>query len=298
MKMFSGSAHPKLAKEIAGELKTDLGKIKISKFPNAEKRIYVLEEVKNESVFIIQSTITDEDVIELCLMTDAVKRKGAKKVIAVTPWFGYSPQDKVFRLGEPLSAKVMAQILEVSGVDEILMVDPHTSKIKGFFTIPVVILSALKVFSFLFKKKIIKNHVVVALDLGDVERSLEFAGKLNLPLVLLQKTPRDRETGKVEFLGIKGKVTNKNVLIFDDYVSTGQTLIKAATFLKKEEAKEITACVSHCFSIEGLPEKLEKSLIDKFFVTNTLPIERESKFSKLKIVSIASWIAKAMEEMI
>lgn len=298
MKIFSGSAHPKLAKEIAKELKTNLGKIEISKFPNGEKRIHILEAVKNETCFIIQPTITDEDIIELFLIADAIKRKGAKKVAAVTPWFGYSAQDEVFRSGEPLSTKVMARIFESSGVDEILIVDPHSGKIKGFFTIPVIILSALEIFSSLFKKKALKNHVVVALDLGDIERSLKFAKKLNLPLVLLQKTPRDIESGRVEFLGIKGKVANKNVLLFDDFISTGQTLIKSAKFLKGKGVKEITACVTHYFSVKGLPKRLNESLINDIFVTDTLPTANKRKFSKLKVISIASMIAKAMKKVI
>ena len=292
MKIFPGSAHPKLAKEVARELKTDLGKIEIGQFPNGEKRIHVLEEVSNETAFIVQPTITDKDMIELCLMADAVKRKGAKKAVAVIPWFGYSAQDDVFLEGEPLSAKVMAQVLEASGIDEAVIFEPHSSKIENFFAIPLILLSALETFASLFKKKVLKDLVVVALDLGAMERSLKMAKELNLPLVLLQKTPRDARTGKIEFLGIKGKAKNKNVLLFDDFVSTGQTLIKAAAFLKKEGAKKITACVTHYLAVKGLPEKLQKSLIDKFFVTNTLPIAKERKFSKLKIISIASLIAK------
>lgn len=298
MKIFAGSAHPQLAKKVCRELKTDLGKIEISRFPNGEKRIRILEKVKNEIVFIIQPTITDEDIVEFCLMVDAAGRLGAKKIVAIVPWFGYGAQDDVFRSGEPLSAKVIAQILETSGVDEVMIVDPHAKKIESFFTIPVTLLSALQSFSSVLKKQSLKDFLAVALDLGAMERSLRLAETLNLPLVLLQKTPRDRATGEIEFLGIKGKVKNKKVLLFDDFVSTGQTLIKAAKFLKKEGAKEIVACVSHYLSVKGLAKKLEQSLIDKIFVTNTLPISSQRKFRKLKIVSIAPLLAKTMEKML
>jgi len=298
MKIFSGSAHPKLAKEIAKELKVKLGEIKISQFPNGEKRIRITEEVKDENVLIIQPTITNETIIEFCLIVDAAKRQKAKNVAAITPWFGYSAQDDVFRPGEPLSARVMAKILEACGVDEVMIVDPHSSKIESFFSIPVFLISSLKLFTSLFKKKALNDFVVVALDLGAMERSLKFARELNLPLVLLQKTPRDRQTGEIGFLGIKGKVANKKVLFFDDFVSTGQTLVKAAEFLKKEGAKEITACVTHYLPVEGLPERLQKSLINKIFMTNTLPVTKERKFSKLKIISIAPLLAKAIKDLL
>lgn len=297
MKILSGSAHPKLAKEIAKELKTKLGEIEISKFSNGEKRIWIKEEIANKAVFVIQPTITDEDIIELCLIVDAAKRRGVKKIIAVTPWFGYSAQDDVFREGEPLSAKVVIGILEASGIDEFILVNPHSKKILSFFSVPAMHLSALEIFVSLFKKRNLSDFVVVSLDLGAMERSLRFSKKLNLPLVLLQKTPRNRQTGEIDFLGIKGKVAGKNVLIFDDFVSTGGTLVKAASFLKEKKAGEIIACVTHYLSVKGLPERLQESTIDKIFVTDTLPISKERRFSKLKVVSIASLIAKEIRNV-
>lgn len=296
--LLSGSAHPYLAKEIAQKLKIGLGEIEISQFANGERKVWIKEEITDKPVFIIQPTIADNDIIELCLITDAAKQKEAKRVIGVIPWFSYSAQDDVFREGEPLSAKVIVKILEASGIDEVMVVDPHSRKFVSFFIIPVVILSALQVFASLFKKKSLKNFIVATLDLGAMERSLKFAQSLGLPLVFLQKTPRDRQTGKIEFLGIKGKVVDKNVLLFDDFVSTGQTLIKAAKFLKKEGAKTVTACVTHYLPVEGLPERLKKSPIDKIFVSNTLPILKERKFAKLEIVSIAPLLANAIKNLL
>lgn len=297
MKIFCGSAHPQLGEEIAKERKTDLGKIEISLFPNGEKRVWIREEVGEEIVFIIQPTITDSDIIELSLLTDAAKRKGAKKIVAITPWFGYGAQDEVFREGEPLSAKVLIKVLEASGIDELILVDPHSKKILSFFSILVFDLSALGIFASVFKKKNLKDFIVVSLDLGAIERSLRLTKRLHLPLVLLQKT-RKRQTGEIEFLGIKGEVAKKNVLIFDDFVSTGATLIKAAEFLKERKAKEITACITHYLPVKGLPEKLEKSLVNKIFVTNTLPIAKERKFPKLKVISIAPLLAKAVKDLL
>jgi len=298
MKIFSGSAHPRLAQKIAQELKLHLGKVEIGRFPNGEKKVHILEKVENELVFIIQPTIKDEDIIEVCLLTDAVKNEGAKKIIAVIPWFGYSAQDKIFRSGEPLSSRVMAKILETSGVDKTIIVDPHSEKIKNFFSKPIILLSALKFFSNFLKRKIVKNTVVAALDKGDVKRSLEFAKELNLPLIILEKTPRNRQTGKIEFVDIKGNIVNKNVLFFDDFVSTGQTLMKAAKFLKNRGARKITACVTHYLSIKGLPEKLEKSLIDKIIVTDTLPFANKRKFEKLEIISVSSLLVKVIKKLL
>lgn len=291
MKIFSGSAHPQLGEEIAKEGKTNLGKIEISLFPNGEKRVWIKEEVRGEIVFIIQPTITDSDIIELSLLADAAKRKGAKNIVAITSWFGYGAQDEVFREGEPLSAKVVVKVLEACGIDELILVDPHSKKILSFFSIPVFDLTALGIFASLFKKKNLKDFVVVSLDLGAVERSLRLAEKLNLSLVLLQKT-RSKETGETEFLGIKGRVAKKNVLIFEDFISTGETLVKAAKFLKEKKAKKITAGVTHYLPVRGVSKKLQESLVDEIFVTNTLPIAKERKFPKLKVISIAPILAK------
>lgn len=296
MKILSGSCHPFLAEKIVRELKTELAEVEISKFPNGEKRVRILTEIKNENLFIIQSAIDDQAIIELCLLIDAAKRLKPKKIVAVLSWFGYSPQDEVYRQGEPLSAKVIAQILEASGLDETIIVDPHSRKIQSFFTIPVTILSGLQTFVAHLKKKSFNKSVVVSLDLGSMERSLQFAKALNLPLILLQKTPRDRQTGKINFMGIKGSVEAKNVFVFDDFVSTGQTLIKAVQFLKKQGAKKFTACVTHYLMVKGLPLRLEKSQIDQIYVADTLPIDQKRKFPKLKIVSIAKTIAKTISK--
>jgi len=298
MKLLAGSAHPQLAKKIARKLKISLGKMEISKFPNGEKRIHILENIKNKKVFIVQPTITDENIIELCLIADAAHHKGAKKITAVTPWYGYSPQDKIFRKGEPLSSRVMAKIMEASGINQFIIVDPHSEKIKNFFSVSLLTLSALDIFCAFLKKRMrlnSKNFVVAALDKGDIVRSQRFAKKLKLPLVFLQKTPRDRETGRVEFLSLKGDVKNKNVLVFDDFSSTGQTLVKSAKFLRQNGALKIIACITHYFNIKGLAQTLQKSLISQFITTDTLPLLKRNKFPKLTVVSVAALLAKAIK---
>jgi len=297
VKILAGSAHPELAKKIARKLKTNLGKIEISQFPDGEKRIHIVEKIESEIVFIIQPTIKDEDIIELCLIADAAKQMRAKKIVAVIPWFSYSAQDEVFRQGEPFSAKTIAKIIEASGIDEVLIVEPHSLKLENFFSIPATLISAAKIFSSFFRKRDLDDWIVAALDLGAVERSLRFAKELNLPLIFLQKTPRDRQTGKIGFLKIKGEIAGKNVLVFDDFVSTGQTLIKATKFLKQRKAKKVVACVTHYLSVKGLPERLEKSQIDKIFVSDSLPIEQKRKLAKLNIISLGPLLAKKIKNV-
>lgn len=298
MKVLSGSAHPQLARAIAQQLQTKLVEREISYFPNGEKRIHLTAKIKNETVFIIQPTIKDEDLIELVLLADAACRKGARKIIAVIPWFGYSPQVKVYRPGESLSALVMAKILAGSGVDKVMIVDPHAEALKKFFALPVHFLSAQELFVSALKRKITSQTVIVTLDAGAKERSSQLARALKLPLVFLKKTPRDRQTGRVEFISLQGQVQGKEALFFDDFVSTGQTLIKAAKFLKKEGAQKTIACVTHYLAVAGLAKKLAASSLDEILVTNSLPINRQRRFKKLKVVSLAPLLAKSIRKVL
>ena len=296
MKVIAGSAHLQLAQKIARVLKIKLSKIKISKFPNGEKRIYVQEKVAGETVFIIQPTINDEAIVELCLLADALKRKKAKKIIAVAPWFGYSPQDRVYRTGEPFSLQLMIKILETAGINQFILLDFHSEKVIKLFAQRPIHQSASQLFIDVLKKKNLTDFVVVCLDQGDQSRSQTFSAGLKLPLVILKKTPRHRQTGRVEFLSWQEQVDGKNILFFDDFVSTGQTLIKAADFLKKEGAQKIIACVTHYLPVKDLSVKLAASSLDEILVTNSLPINPVRRFKKLKVISLERLLAKAIKK--
>lgn len=298
MKILSGSAHPSLARQVARELKTELVPAAIKSFPNAEKKIQISARVKNETVFIIQPTIKDKDIIELALLADAARRKGAKKIIAVTPWFAYSPQDKVYRPGEPFSVNLMIKILETSGINRFILLDFHSEKSLLLFKQPPNHQSASQLFVDYLQKRNLVDFVVVCLDRGDWPRSKKFSSGLKKPVLVLEKTLRNRETGQVEFLGLKGQIDAKNILFFDDFVSTGQTLIKAAKFLKKEGARKIIACVTHYLPVKGLSARLAASPLDEILVTDSLPINRRQQFKKLKIISLAPLLAKSIKEMV
>lgn len=297
MKVFSGSSNPKLARKIARELNVKLGKIELSRFANFECRVWIKEEVANDKAVIIQSFSypPDEHLMEFCLITDALRRLGVKKIIAVIPWLGYCIQDKVFRPGEPLSAKVIAKILQSLKINRIITLDLHNETISGFFDLPFTHLSATELFIDYFSQKKTKIDSVVSPDVGALKKATKFAQALSLPLVVINKK-RDLATGKVSILGVNDNVKGKSVLIVDDFISTGGTLIQTAQFLKRKGVKKIYACLTHHFYIKGVQEKIEKSSLDKLYVTDTIQPLKVVKYNKLKIISVANLIAEVIKK--
>lgn len=296
MKIFAGLSNPKLAKKVASLVGIKLGKIELSRFANGESRVYVKERVVNEKAVVLQSFSypPDEHLVEFCLIVDALKRLGAKKIIAVIPWLGYCIQDKVFRLGEPLSSKVIANILQALKVDKIITLDIHNETVAGFFDLDFIHLSALSVFVDYFKKSRLRIEAIISPDIGGLKRSTTFAQEINLPLLAINKK-RDLVTGKVSILGLEGKVKEQAVLIVDDFISTGGTLIKVARFLKEKGAKKVYAAATHHFYIKGVQKKIDKSPLDGLFVTDTIMPQSEVKSSKLKIISVSGLIAKELK---
>jgi ribose-phosphate pyrophosphokinase len=294
MKIFSGSSNLSLAKKIAKALDAKLGDIELSQFPNGEARVWIKEDVSNQKCFIIQSFSNPPDrfIIEFTLIADALKRRGAKEIIAVIPWFGYCVQDKVFREGEPLNSKVIAKIVQVSKINQLFTVDLHNETILGFFDIPAEHLKATPIFVDFFKKDGI--DLVISPDVGALKNTTKLAHALNLPIAVINKK-RDLKTGKVKILGINQQVKGKKVLINDDFVSTGQTLMKTAAFLKKQGVKKVVACLTHHFYVPGVQEKIEKSEIDKIYVTDTIAKPEKKKYKKLNILSIAPLLAQKIK---
>ena len=297
MFVFSGSSNQKLAKKIAQNLKCKLGKVKLDRFPNGEARVRIKEKTANKTAIIVQSFSlpVDKHIIEFCLLCDALKRLGAKKIIAVIPWLGYSKQDKVFRSGEPLSVKVITQIIQTAPFDKVIIFDLHNQSIIGFFDKPIIQLSTQTLFLDFFKK-IIKtdNFMVIAPDAGSIKNSTAFAGKLGLPIAYIDKE-RDLLTGKVKIHGISKKITDKNLIIVDDMISTGSTLVETAKFLKKQGGKKIYVAATHHLFVPQVQAKLKASPIDKLLISDT--IENKSPSSKfLSIVSVAKLIADAIKD--
>jgi len=298
-KIFSGNSNPSLASEIARQLGKDLSKVEIIRFADSECRVRIEEDVEDQDVFIIQSLSNpvDENLMEFLLLGDAVKRGEARKVIAVLPYHGYARQDRVHRPGECLSSAVVTKLIESVGFDKLITVELHSDAILGFFKIPLVHLSGLS----LFKEEISKNKddlVVVSPDAGAVKRAQGFAEDLDVPLALIEKKRDLNQPHKVVSMKVVGDVKGKIAFIVDDVIVSGGTLVNAAYLLKQKGVIQVIAAATHADFVGGADKILQDSPIDKIWVTDTIPIPDDRKFTKLKIFPISSIIASAMKKMI
>lgn len=268
MQIFAGSSNQELAQRIAELLGITLGGVEIGAFANGETRIRVTEPMVEERVVVVQSlsTPTNEHLVEFCILCDALRRAGAREIVAVIPWMGYGKQDKIFRAGEPLSAKVVAEIIQTAKPARIITLDLHNSSTLGYFDVPIVELSARPLLRKYFAGF---AGVVVAPDEGSIKASREFAEQLGVTVVYLEKT-RDRESGEVVIKGMNGVVQDQEVLIVDDNIFTGETLIKAAQYVKQQGARSVRVGATHYLNIPGVEEKLRKSEIEEVVVTDTV----------------------------
>lgn len=297
--IFSGNSNPHLARQIASDLNMSLGKVEIIRFADSECRVRVEEEVEGKDVFIIQSLSkpVDENLMELLLMGDAVKRGEPRKIIAVIPYHAYARQDRIHRPGECLSAHVVAGLIESVGFDKLITVELHNEAILGFFQIPVVHLSGLSLFQSIIKD-IHGDPVVVTPDAGALKRAQKFSEGLDLPLALIEKK-RDLNTAhKILSMRVVGEVKDKVAIIVDDVIVTGGTLINAAYLLKEKGAKQVIAVTTHADFVGGADKILKDSPVDQVWVTDTIPVPEEQRFSKLHIVSIASTLASTIRKMV
>lgn len=294
--IISGSSNQTLAKELSKSSKIPLGKIVTGRFSNGEAQVRIEEEIYGNTFYVVQSLSqpVDEHIMELCLIVDALKRGGAEKIVAVVPWFGYGVQDKVFLPGEALSSKVVIDFLQTVGVHSLITIDLHSDNIIGFFEIPVVHVTAVPLFAKHILKTYGKNVLVVSPDFGGAKRARRFAKEMGQEgtIGIIDKE-RSLTSGKVELRGINLDVKGKIVIIPDDFVSTGGTLIEVAGLLKKGGAKKIVACISHALLSGKAAEKIARSAIDELAVSDSVEIE-ETKLKvlgkKLHILSIISLI--------
>jgi len=284
--LITGSSLKPLASKLSKCLDVGLCKIEIDEFANKEIRIRVLDNVNDKIAFILQSTNypAERNIIELCLIADALKRNGAKKVVAIIPWLGYAPQDKIFRDGEPLSSEVVVRILESAPIDEFAVIDVHSKLVLDMFKKPVRHLSAMNVFIEHFKGKLDESWCCTALDDGAVERATLFARKLNLNIAKFDKT-RNKKTGEVTFHKLEGEVKDRNIITFDDYVSTGGTTIKSCEFLKEQGAKKCVYCITH-FIVPETFEKVKNSKIDKMLITDSIDWSERDIPGNIEVLSI------------
>jgi ribose-phosphate pyrophosphokinase len=294
--IFSGTSHPKLAQEIADELNVPLGNLAIEQFPDGEIAVQVLESVRGVDVFIVQSIALDPNryLIELLIIIDALKRASAKNIIPVIPYFGYCRQDRKDRPRVPITAKLVANLLEQAGATQVLTMDLHAGQIQGFFDIPVDNLYARRVLVDACKEILKSNSVVVTPDIGSVKLARSYANSIPDATFAVIDKQRLSPT-EVETVTLIGNVEGKNVLLADDLCSTAGTLVSAAKACQEKGALKIFAAVTHGLFVGDAVQKIQESPITTILAGNTIPVtERLNGFSKLREVSVAPLFAKAI----
>jgi len=295
-KIFAGSSNLPLAQLVSQKSKIPLGKIDLGMFSDTEIDVWVEEDINNSTVFILQSNSipVNDNIIELSLIADALRRSGAHKITAIIPYLGYSRKEKQTRRGEPISAKVIADLIIASGVGKVVCLDLHADAIVGFFNVPVIYLSALEILADALKKEQFKNPLVVAPDVGGVKRARNFAAILNAPLAVIEKRRQADIRDRMEVLSISGEVSGETAIIIDDVISTGGTIIESANSLKSKGVKKIIVCATHGVFTGDAIKNLEASPVDKIFVTDSIKNEKKSK--KIETVSVSGIIADCLKE--
>ncbi|HWY03374.1 MAG TPA: ribose-phosphate pyrophosphokinase [Candidatus Acidoferrum sp.] len=303
-KIFSGTANELLADEVCHFLGMPRGQAQVTRFADGEAYVQIQENVRGADVFVMQPTCravhgarsasVDENLIELLLMVDALKRASARRITAVIPYFGYARQDRKDKPRSPISSKLMADLLTTAGIHRALIVDLHTPQLQGFFNIPVDHLFASPVLVDHFKKLSLPNLTVVSPDAGGVERARFFAKKVDAALAIVDK--RRVEMNVAEVMHVIGDVKGRTCLIIDDLIDTAGTLVKTATALMENGATEVYACSSHAVLSYPAVQNIAKSVIREVVVTNTIPLTDEAKAEpKIRVLSIAGLIGRAIQ---
>jgi ribose-phosphate pyrophosphokinase len=298
MILFSGNSNPKLAKAIADEIGIKLGNAQVGQFPEGEIRVKINENVRGKDVFVIQSTCpphTNDYIMETLIMIDALKRASAKRITAVIPFYGYARQDRKDQPRVPITAKLVANILTSAGAHRVLTMDLHAGQIQGFFDIPVDHLLAAPVFINYFKKKKIKNLIISTSDIGGIKLAWYFAERLKTELVVVDKKRSGPES--VEAMHLIGDVKGKDVLIPDDMIATGGTLVQAAKFLQARGARKIYACMTHGLFSNNAMEKVQSSPISEIVVTDTIPQDARKGMKKLTVLSVAELFGESIKRI-
>ncbi|WII23867.1 ribose-phosphate pyrophosphokinase [Buchnera aphidicola] len=300
MKLFSGNSIPRLAKSISKILNLNLGKATVNKFNDGEINVEINENVRGKDTFIIQSICTpsNDNLMELIVITDALKRSSAKRITAVIPYFGYSRQDKRAQSARvPITAKVIANILSNIGVDRVLTVDLHTEQIQGFFEIPIDnIIGSLVLLKDIIEKKL-KNPIVVSPDIGGVIRARKIAKSLNdnIEMAIIDKRRNSKNISKV--MNIIGNVKNKDCIIIDDMIDTGGTICNASHALKKQGAKNIFAYATHPVFSGNIYKNIKNSCLNEIIICDTIPLSQNIEISNIRVLTLAKILAQAIKRI-
>jgi ribose-phosphate pyrophosphokinase len=298
LKIFTGNANPALAQEICQALGMELGRAMVRQFSDGEIYLQIKENVRGEDVFIVQPTCTpvERNLMELLLMMDALKRASAERITAVLPYYGYARQDRKDKPRVPISARLVAALLETAGASRLLALDLHAAQIQGFFDIPVDHLFAMPVLIEYFKALNIPNMTVVSPDAGGVERARAFAKRLSSPLAIIDK--RREEANVAEVMNVVGDVAGRHCLLVDDLIDTAGTLVKGAEALLKKGAAGVSACATHAVLSGPALSRIEASSLQHVVFTNSIPLSKEARKShRIESLSIAKLLAEAIRSI-
>ena len=301
IKIFAGNSNPKLALDICKKLGTQLGNAEVGTFSDGEKSVSIYETVRGSDVFVVQSTCSpvNDNLMELLIMIDAMKRASAGRITAVIPYFGYARQDRKTKPRDPISAKLVANLITRAGADRVLTMDLHANQIQGFFDIPVdnLLGSPLFVNEFFRKYAAIQDEtMVVSPDVGSVARARAFAQKLAMPLAIVDK--RRQKANSSEVMNIIGDVRDKHVILLDDMVDTGGSLCHAAKALVDiGKAKSVTACATHGLLSGPAVQRISDSVLDEVVFLDTIPPKPGVKCDKIRYISVAHLFAEAISHI-
>ena len=297
IKLFAGNSNRPLAEAIAARLNTTLGDIEVSKFSDGETSVHLGETVRGRDLFIIQSTSApvNDNLMELLIMIDAAKRASAGRITAVMPYFGYARQDRKARSRDPITAKLVADLLTSAGADRILTMDLHAAQIQGFFNIPVDNLLGGPTLYNYFAERMDENFIVVSPDVGSVTRARKVAERLNCPMAIIDK--RRPRANVMEVMNIIGNVEGKKCLLVDDMIDTGGTIVQGAQALVDAGATNIYACCTHAVLSGPAIERIKNSPIEELVMLDTIHLPEEKMLPKMKILSVADIFAAAIENV-
>ena len=286
LKLFTCNAHPELAKEIAELMGIKSGKSTVNKFSDGEIQVSIWESVRDCDVYIVQPTCApvNDNLMELLIMIDALKRASAGRINAVIPYYGYARQDRKAKARDPITAKLVANLIQAAGADRVISMDLHANQIQGYFDIPVDHLLGLPILTKYFREKKLEDVVVVSPDHGSVTRARNMAERLDAPIAIVDK--RRPEPNKSEIMNIIGDINGKNCILLDDMIDTAGTICNAANALIELGAKGVYACATHGVLSGPEVDRLKKSPIQELVLLNTLPIPDEKKIDKMKFLSV------------
>jgi len=295
LKVFSGNAHPELTKSITDYLGIPLGKCEVMQFSNENTFVRILENVRERDIFIVQpiSSPVNSHLMELLIMIDAMKRASARRITAVMPYYAYGRSDKKDQPRVPITARLIADLLTVAGANRVLTVDLHKAQIQGFFSIPVDELTAFHLLSGYFKKKKIRNLVVVATDFGITKQARDIAEWMKRPLAVMEKR-RIGNNGKTVVLNVIGDVKGKNALIVDEEIDTAGSLVDVVEALKNRKVNEIYACSTHAIFSGPAIKRITNCEVKEVVVTDTVPIPPKKRVDKIKVIPIAPLLGEAI----